>query len=883
MGQNSPIIFGDWLKRRRKALDLTQEELAKSAGCSVGALRKIEMGERKPSKQLAGLLAKALKISTEEQTTFVRVARGELILERLGNSLLEIALPVPDIASLHQFHPRRSINGEVVTTTPYLRIPLPATPLIGREAELASMERIFKDPQCRLLTLTGIGGIGKTRLAIEFGLRMQEDFPGGVYYFPLTSVNSPEKIVPAMADILGFGFSGPADPKEQLLSYLSSQIRQEALFIFDNLEHLLIQNSIQDERSSIIALTTELLQRLMNVKILGTSRERLNMHDEWSYELHGLSVPPASFTGQVEEYNSINMFVKSAARIRADYQISADDRQYLVQISQLVDGVPLALELAAAWVGILSCREIAQEIKSNMDFLTTTMRNIPERHRSIRATFDHSWKLLSDEERMVLCQLAVFQGGFDRVAAQQVAGASLLLLASLCNKSLVRRMEDGRYDLHEVIRQYAIAYLDESPFNLATYSRHSEYYLTFLWKHESRLKTSSQQEAIQQLTGEIDNIRSAWIWAIGHSKFSQLNRAGRSFGWYFEISGLYREGIEQLELLVQALKGAGQKGRVLGLALIHQGLLYFRKGEFEQAQKLYEEGIAILQPTNDQSLLADALDFLGTILHLNGEYECAKSSLEKGLFFAQKSNQRWFEAWAIYNIGHVNGLLGHYSEGYEQMIAGIAMWREIGDPQAIALGLNFIVPTLYKLGHFEEAKAFMHESIALCEQSKNHWGMGTAYRYLGLATMAEGDFIKSQEYLLKSLEIFGKFAIGWDIARSLAYLGDVALLGGNFTEARKYFRDALRSAIEAKALPIAMDALLGMGKLLAQAGKTEEALLLCGFVLAHPASEEVTKSRADQLRINVELKTDSNHIEAALIAARQKSVDEIVKFVLDTA
>ncbi len=881
--QNSPIVFSEWLKRRRRALDLTQDELAQRVGCSVGALRKIESGDRRPSKQLAGLLARALGIPDEDQQTFIRVARGELSLERLRQPAPESRRSFADVSFLRQAQQGASPTAGVKPASPLARLPLQATPLIGRDIELAAMGRIFNEPQCRLLTLTGIGGIGKTRLAIEFAARNLSAFPGGVFYIPLTPVNSPEKIVPAIADVLDFVFSGPADPKRQLLNYLSSNIKQEALFIFDNLEQLLVQVSTEDKKSGLVELICEMLERLPNISILGTSRERLNLHGEWTYEVHGLSVPPDHFVGSVDKYDSIRLFVKSAQRIKMDFQATVDEQASLIRVCQLVEGAPLAIELAAAWVGILSCREIAQEIQANMDFLTTSMRDIPERHRSIRATFDHSWKLLSDEERFVLCQLSVFHGGFDRYAAEQIAGASLPVLASLSAKSLVRRSESGRYDLHELIRQYAQSNLKLYSRNLETCARHSEYYLVFLHDRENSLKSASQQEAVRQLTGEIDNILTAWAWAINNQEFALLGRAGRAFGWYFEITGLYREGIEQLELLVQAIKAVPpnkQWDRVLGLMLVHQALMYFRKGEFDHAQKLYEESIAVLRPTGDHVLLADGLIFLGTILHLNGEYERSRSIVVEGFDFARTANDRWYVAFAIYTLGHIASLMGRYEEGYEQMLAGIAMWRTLGDPHAIALGLNFLVPTLTKIGRYEEAKAFMQESITLCEQSKNRWGMGTAYRYLGLATIAEGNFTEAQTYLRKSLEIFGEDFVGWDIARSLTYLGYAAIMAGDLTAARKVCLDALHSAIEAKAIPIALDALVGLGNLKAQSGKAEEALALCYYTLSHSFSEDETKDRAEKLRAVLEIKLNSKQITEARLMAAENSFDEIVNVAL---
>ena len=880
----SPLIFCEWLKSRRKALGMTQDELARGAGCSVGALRKIESGERRPSKQLAGLLAKALEIPDEDQPTFIRVARGEADLTRLGQRSLEPALPLPDVASLRQAQTGASINTRLRPASPYHRIPLQATPLIGREAELVALEKLFNDPKCRLLTLTGVGGIGKTRLAIEFASNNLPAFPGGVFYIPLASVNSPEKIVPAIADVLDFGFSGPADPKEQLINYLSSHIKQKALFVFDNLEHLLVQVVARDDGSGLVELIADILRRLPNVNILGTSRERLNLHGEWTYELHGLSVPPTHFVGRLEEYNAIELFVNNALRVKADFSMTTDEQLFLIQICQLVEGVPLAIELAAAWVGMLSCREIAQEIQFNMDCLTTSMRDIPERHRSLRATFDHSWNLLTDEERWALCQLSVFHGGFDRNAAYQIAGAPLPLLASLNAKSLVRRTESGRYDLHEVIRQYALSHLNNDPRNPGTYERYSEYYLRLVGEHEKSLKSSAQQEAIRQLTDEIDNIRAAWAWAIDHKNFAQLGQAGRAFGWYFEIAGLYQEGIAQLELLVQALKAEPQNNQwppVLGLALVHQALLYFRKGEFDSAQQHYVESIAIQRPVGDQALLADALIYLAIISHCNGDYARARSLLEEGLVFAQAVNERWLEALAIVNLGYVASLMGRHSEGYEQMMAGIKIWRALGDPHFTAMGLTFIVPTLNILGKFEEAKAFMQESIALCEQSNNRWGMGTAYSFLGLIYIADGQYEAAKIHLLKSLEIFHEYISGWNIARSLTYLGDASRMAGDDAEARKYYLDGLRFSVEAKAIPIALDALSGLAFLQAQASKTEHAFLLCCYIIKHSSSEEETRRRAEQLRTDLESMLRPEQVEVACANAQESTLDLIVKEALE--
>jgi tetratricopeptide (TPR) repeat protein len=506
---------------------------------------------------------------------------------------------------------------------------------------------------------------------------------------------------------------------------------------------------------------------------------------------------------------------------------------------------------------------------------------MPERHRSLRATFDHSWKLLSDHEKDALARLSVFRGGFDRNAAEKVAGATLPLLASLVSKSLVRRTEKGRYDLHEVIRQYASSHLDEDQARcLETCNRHSEYYLNFASEYERRLKSASQQAAIREMTIELDNMRTAWNWGITHGKFESLGRAVRSFGWFFEIASLLREGIEQLELLVQALSTEPpdtQKDRVLGSTFVQQGLLYFRTGQFIRAHEVYEESIAMLRSVGEQTLLADALIFDGIIMHLNGDYLESKEMIKEGLAYAQATNDPWFTAYAMYGLGHVDSLLGEYEKGYEQMQAGLKIWRRVGDPHSITLGLNFLVSTLIKLERYEEAVASMRESISLCKQTKNRWGMGTAYRYLGLATMAGGQYVEAQGHFQKSLEIFGEYFEGWDIALSLIYLGDATLMSGDLAGAESIYLDALRLAKETRSMSLMLDALAGLSLFDVRSGKSERAWELSYTILNHPSSAQETKDRASQVIAEAEHRLNNQQVQAIKERVSSQSLEEMAE------
>jgi predicted ATPase/DNA-binding XRE family transcriptional regulator len=856
------VTFGEWLRGERTAQKLTREEFARRIGCSAAMLRKIEDGERRPSAQIAELIASCLAVPVGEREAFVKVARGELTTDRLAR----FGRPVPQSDPLQRSSLRSSL-------------PIPPTPLVGRQRDLDELGRVLSDPFSRILTLVGPGGIGKTRLAVATASQRQEDFPDGVYFVPLAPLQTSRLIVPVITNALGFAFQGAnsTDPKGQLLDFLAEK---RLILILDNIEHLLGDGVIID-------FLGELIERSEKVKLLVTSRESLGLYHEMIFEVHGLPIPESMDVAGT----SVELFLQRARRADAGFDPTTDDYPAIVKICRLVEGMPLGIELAAAWVRTLSCEEIASEIERGLDFLSISARDLPVRHRSLRAVFDHSWKLLADDERSILLRLSVFRGGFTREASQQVAGASLQMLSALVTKSLIRRTGTGRYDQHELVRQYAAAHLQESNEEIAARDLHCRYYTSLLEQTEPRLKSSGQKSAIANLTPDVDNLRSAWTWAVAQRKLSELQKATRCMQWLFdlcgwlpEIAALLKQAEEGLGREAAHSQDASQHASVLCLLITYQGLALVRSGQVANGRSLLQMNLQNARSQIDRQVFADHLAFLGLADYLTGKYADADTHLCEALELSRSIAYDWIVCFSQMILGVVNQMKGDFQKAEAYFREGLTLGRSIGSPRNIGSLLIMYSTLLRMLKRYQEAAGMLHECLQIGRAEDDQWLIAISLQHLSALAKHRGeiDFPDAMEMMEESMALFRELGDRWGLALSLVQAGEIQTSVGQYAEARQYYLEAIHKSAEAHVMPVMLDALLGFASLLAVEGSCENAYQVVLVVLLQMGIREETRDRAESLRVGLAKQLTPAAIENAQMSVANTTFEAAIKILLET-
>jgi predicted ATPase/transcriptional regulator with XRE-family HTH domain len=847
-----PIFFGEWLKRRRKTLDLTQAELGQRAGCSVFTLRKIESGERRPSKQLAQLLARALEIPPDQVETFIKVARGDLQMGRL--------------------EPVKAVIQQNPPAPPRDNLPRSLTSFIGRTAELSALSQLLHDPSCRILTLVGPGGIGKTRLAIEFASQQLNLFPDGVYFVPLAPLSSPSFLLPAIADALGFDFQGQGEPKVQLVNYLRGK---QTLLVLDNIEHLI----------SGVDLLVELLECISGLKLLVTSRELLNLKGEWIFEIQGLPVPPLSELDRAEEFSAVALFLHCARRTSSGFKLMDEDRRWIVKICRILDGMPLGIELAAAWIRMLSCQEIYTEVENSIDFLSIPARDLPERHQSMRAVFEHSWRMLTESEQQALAKLSVFRGGFKREAADQVAGADLSVLLSLTSKSLIRRTQGDRYEMHELLRQYVTHLLKgKSDEEAVTRNCHSAYYLGWMRESEKALMSHRQREVLAEMTAEISNLRAAWEWAVNTGQVYLLEETAWPIFYLHELRSLFAAGEKIFINAIRKIQdeaGISPSSSSTAYLEAFYGYLAARQGKITEARQVLQHSLEIMAGGGDSRKYAVALLFSGIVLRYTGESQKASDHLRIAHALSQVNDQGWVHCASAVMVGVAERDLDNLDESKKWLEKGLQLSRIVGEPAILAYAISSLIQSATDLKRFEEIELLLEQGLKLSDEAGHHFTRAILLEQGARLCFASGDPIRAKEMGKESTKIYRELNDMWHLSRVLTMMGKFDVSSGNASKAEEHFIEAVEVALQDHLYPSVFEALVEMSAGLKNHDDTGLALCLIQLILQHPSATKEVKERAGQVRMEMESQFCREELEQLLSGAANQSVETVVKDLLN--
>jgi predicted ATPase len=732
--------------------------------------------------------------------------------------------------------------------------------------------------------LIGPGGIGKTHLAIEAATQQQALFADGAVFVPLAPVVGREQTITTIADSLGLVLYTASDRAEQLIAALHAKL---LLLLLDNFEHLLAE-------ASCVALLGDLVRGAPKVQLLVTSREPVRLQAEWVFEVQGLPIPESAAPDALEASSAARLFLQRARQARVGFTLTADDRQAVYEICQLVAGLPLGIELAAAWVATLSCQEIAREIQRNLDFLAATARDVEGRHRSIRAAFDHSWKLLSAEEQRVLRQIAIFRGSFTREAAEQIANTSLTSLSALVSKSLLRHTQDGRYELHDLVRQYALEHLQEDEQEyVETANRHAHYYAGLLERRGTLFRGPDQPAVIAELITELPNVRQSWTWAATNEYAEDLSRGADTLFWLYEARSNCREGVPLFGQAVQNLerdadltvaptrRAAHEQQLALGQVLSYQGFFCLRQGQHRRARELLQRSHGLLGQLTEEgarparAALATATAFLGTATYIMGEYGAGQQLLHESLTVKRALDDRWGTAFCLRHLGLVAYYRGDYDEAYRLLSESLALSRAMGNMWAVASSLNILSMAVYAQGAYPEAQQLLREGLALSQVLEDRFNIASALTGLGQVSQALGDIPDAQRLFEDSAQIWREIGDQGSLAQTLNQLGMTLLVREDRAGARRCFLDALGVAKEAQIAPVMLDALLGVAALRTREGDLASALEIVLHVLQNPACSQDTRDRAEQLRVELVAQLPAEHSDAIQARAQGKTLDSL--------
>jgi predicted ATPase/DNA-binding SARP family transcriptional activator len=686
----------------------------------------------------------------------------------------------------------QALNQRLLTETeasqPLMgHLPATLTPLVGRQDELRELTTLVRNPSTRLVTVLGPGGCGKTRLALEVAHSLRYDFPDGVYLVSLSGLASEQSLLPAVAKALGFTFQEElGDVQKQLFDYLREK---RMLLLLDSFEEVLAG----------AGWVSELLSSAPNVQALVTSRARLNTRVEQVFILNGMRFPSSDQDREVLGYSAVQLFVSAAMRVKPDFE--AGDPRAIVRVCKAVAGMPLAILLSAGWVGSYPVEEIAAEIGNSLDFLTSEWHGVPERQRSLRATLDYSWRMLSEAEGEAFRKLSVFKGAFSHQVAQQVCEVGPHLLRSLVDKSMLQVDSNGNYRMHDLLHQYAEEKLTEEQSVAGRLrERHAAYYLRQLRDRGSELKSAQQRQTLEELDLMSNDLQAAWQWAARQGKVELLEGAVEGLCLYYDLRCRYQEGKTACRLALECLERATHTGierlSLRGWLLTWQADFCYQLGEVELGKQMREAGWEVLRQAERAG--QDVRRIQALILEMRAK---SATDLRQQLDGYQKVAERyeeldepWWRAWALCRAGHYAACLGEHTLALKLHQEAAELSRKVGEPHRLGATLELLAYDYLILGQWEDGSRLMHEAAESFMAAGDLWAKARAKLHLGTMLGWMGRLGEGHQAVGLSLPLLRQAGYRYDIVYGTLVFGTFELMSGGYASAEHTLQAAMEAA-----------------------------------------------------------------------------------------
>ena len=634
-------------------------------------------------------------------------------------------------------------------------LPTPSTPLLGRQDDLNKLQLQLAAPDCRMLTIIGPGGSGKTHLALELAAVISQSdtkiYPDGIAFIPLSALSSLETLPSAIAYQLGFQFHKETAPIKQLSEYLADR---HMLLILDNFEHLLKQMNQEDEKS-IESGFNLVFRQAPGIKWLVTSRVRLNLKEEHIYSLDGIEFPTENtkITSSAVTAPAVALFIQSARRIAPDFEVTNNSVAEIVKICQRVRGLPLGILLAASWSNLLSPAQINARLstESGIDLLESETENFPIRQRSMRVVLTYSWKMLSSEQQSTLAALSIFPGNFNIEAAQEVGKAALSDLRSLIDHSLLKRTSAGRFEIHEFTRQFAHEKLEDQ---MQVQTRYLDYYAAQMRDWQVDLKSARQIETVKIMDDEIDNLHAAWNRAVSAENLVFIDQAIEGLCFYYSTRQRFSEGVKACREVVEYFQNSG------------------KSPEIKNTQK-------------NKLLFAKSLAWLGALSPLNQAENPLHQSvslldeLEKSAY--SLSEIQPVRAFAFSELGSVFAEIGKHAEAEKLFKQSIAICEKNGNRWLLSDNLKKMASQLWDQSQYEQSKQYLLRGLEILDEIGDSRFKADALSWLGIITLFQGD-VTGEKYIRESLKLYSEF--GQQVMRTVEIASIALIVLGKFEEAR---------------------------------------------------------------------------------------------------